>query len=643
MSDKLRFGEILVRAGALERSQLDSILREQDAVGGDLGELLVARGCIDEPTMLQAVSKALNRPIVGLDGTQPDARALQLLTREICVEHLLFPIEIERSKSGEHLHVAMANPLDVRAIKIVMQHARLRIQPLVASAREIKGAIARYYGGPVPGVDPRPAARAGVVPTPGPAASSMPAQIPAGPPPSLIGAPAASSAAPIGRAPSIPSAPSMGSAPSTPGIGRSSGSLGGGVGSQPRLPEPVRPAGPPDAMFDFAVMDLSQYDEAEAPPPPMAPPQMAPPQMAPAAPSPLFGQVPPAAPSPLFGQAPAPSAPSPLFGQTTQQPAPLFGGASSASVGGPPALDADLVDLLDNTSDDSLVQTSDLSRPAARLQTQGAQRPMGESSTSTPGFGAIRPRRDSGLLDPPRAEARPMPAQAPPLPPPVRSTGGGGGLPPLPPLPGRAPSNAPPPGPPPALGGPATSRPLPPLPPLPGGATSGNTSKPLPPLPPALRNSRPRTSDSLPSLQGGGPPLSQSRPSMPATPPALQRQPTGPIPGAQGAIPSGVIDDVGNDNELRSILERYTQALEENPDSADVLISQFVARYGARQPVRPLETLIGTLDLQIGRVGPGLGRMVLTLVRHLSERGLIDLAEFLAECREDQNVPPRQT
>jgi hypothetical protein len=130
---------------------------------------------------------------------------------------------------------------------------------------------------------------------------------------------------------------------------------------------------------------------------------------------------------------------------------------------------------------------------------------------------------------------------------------------------------------------------------------------------------------------------------MPATPPALQRQPAGPIQGPQGAIPSGVIDDVGNDNELRSILERYTQALEENPDSADVLISQFVARYGARHPVRPLETLIGTLDLQIGRVGPGLGRLVLLLVRHLSERGLIDLAELLAECREDQNVPPRQT
>jgi hypothetical protein len=129
---------------------------------------------------------------------------------------------------------------------------------------------------------------------------------------------------------------------------------------------------------------------------------------------------------------------------------------------------------------------------------------------------------------------------------------------------------------------------------------------------------------------------------MPATPPALQRSGPLPAPGG-GAIPVGVIDDVGGEVELKSILERYTQALEEGNEASDVLIAQYVQRYGARRPVRPLETLMGTLDLQVDRVGPGLGRLVLGLVRHLAERGLIDLAELLAECGEDQNHPPRQT
>ncbi len=607
MSDKLRFGEILVRAGVLDRSMLDGVMREQDTMGGDLGELLVARGCLDEASMLTAISKALNRPIVSLEQAQPDPRALQLLGRDTCIEHLLFPIEIERSKSGEHLHVAMANPLDVRAIKLVMQQARLRIQPLVCSAREIKGAIARYYGGPVPGVEPPPRAR------PAPPTGLIAAPPP--PPPSLT-SPAPSVG--VVRAPSAPAQPPV-RAPSAP-------SLGGGPppGSQPQMPA-ARPSGGAEAMFDFAVMDLSQYDESEPPPPPPGPP----------GPSPLFGQAPPppaappSGPSPLFGQAPpraATAGTSPLFGQAPPGPAPsapasVFGAAPA------PALDADVVDLLDNTSDDSLVPTSDLGRPPAHRG--GASRSELEPQASSPGFGALRGRRHAPepLPEPPPPARPPMAAQAP-LPPPRTS---GSALPPLPALPGRGGQTAPP-----GAQAPVTQRPLPPLPPLPGAASLSAvpTSKPMPPLPPALRTSRPKGVDSEPLLQ--------SRPSMPATPPALQRSGSLPSP-AGGAMPSGVIDDVGGEVELKSILERYTQALEEGNDASDVLIAQFVQRYGARRPVRPVETLLGTLDLQMDRVGPGLARLVLGLVRHLAERGLIDLAELLAECGEDQTVPPRQS
>ena len=221
MSDKLRFGEILVRAGVLDRSQLESVVREQDASGGDLGELLVARGCLEEATMLQTVSKALSRPIVSLETITPDPRATSLLTAQTCREHLLFPVEIERNRSGDHLHVAMANPLDVKAIKVVMQQARLRIQPLVASAREIKATIARHYGGPPPPVVSRQ-------PMVAPSAASSP---------SLGGRPPA---APLSRALAAP--PPVAGAP------------------LPRIGPPVS-AGGAEAVFDFAVMDLSSYDD----------------------------------------------------------------------------------------------------------------------------------------------------------------------------------------------------------------------------------------------------------------------------------------------------------------------------------------------------------------------------------------------
>ncbi|MCA9541839.1 MAG: hypothetical protein KC620_23240, partial [Myxococcales bacterium] len=146
MSDKLRFGEILVRAGVLDRETLDRVLREIGDSPADLGEVLVTRKLVDESTMLHAVGKALNLPSVSVEQATPDPRALQLVPRQLCAEYFLLPIEVERSRMGEHLHVAMANPADVRAIKQVTRQSRLRIRPLVASAREIRVAIARCYG-----------------------------------------------------------------------------------------------------------------------------------------------------------------------------------------------------------------------------------------------------------------------------------------------------------------------------------------------------------------------------------------------------------------------------------------------------------------------------------------------------------------
>ncbi len=226
MSDKLRFGEMLVRAGVLGQEDLDRVLREVESEDTDLGEVLVARGLVPEQVMLQTLSKSLNRPCVGLDKVAPDPRAVELVPRETCVRYHLLPVEIEKSARGEHLHVAMANPADVTAIKAITRQTRMRISPLVASAREIHRAIAIAYGGaPIPAVQ--------------------------------VATPQAS--APSAVAPQQPAAPPAPSQPSS------------------------APAGEAGGMFDFGVMDLSAYEAPEAEAPSLSP--SAPP--APLAPDPV--------------------------------------------------------------------------------------------------------------------------------------------------------------------------------------------------------------------------------------------------------------------------------------------------------------------------------------------------------------------
>ena len=145
MTDRLRFGEILVRAGALDRATLDTTLADLGEQQVDLGEVLVQKGLIDEEKLVESLSQALGLPTVKLSEKTPEARALDLIPREVCEAHLILPIEVEESRTGEHLLVAMANPADVRAIKRATREARLRIRALVAAAREIRIGIAEFY------------------------------------------------------------------------------------------------------------------------------------------------------------------------------------------------------------------------------------------------------------------------------------------------------------------------------------------------------------------------------------------------------------------------------------------------------------------------------------------------------------------
>ncbi|MCB9550504.1 MAG: hypothetical protein H6705_01070 [Myxococcales bacterium] len=240
MNDKQRFGEILVRADVLDRATLDATLAEIGDGAVDLGEVLVARGLIDEQVMLQAVSKALNLPTVGLLQARPDEQALALVPRAQCVEHLVIPIEVERSRTGEHLHLAMANPADVRAIKTVTRQARRRIRPLLASARSIRAAIERFYGA-------APAAPAVGAASPAASGYGAPAN-PAANPASGYGAPTASAANPAAisyGAPANPAPSGHGTPPATPPPWRALGHSQSAETGQPAGFGPPGPHGQP--------------------------------------------------------------------------------------------------------------------------------------------------------------------------------------------------------------------------------------------------------------------------------------------------------------------------------------------------------------------------------------------------------------
>ncbi|MCB9534814.1 MAG: hypothetical protein H6704_00935 [Myxococcales bacterium] len=510
MSDKLRFGEILVRANVLERGALDRVLQEVEGQPVDLGEVLVARQHVDEETMLQTISKALNLPGINLDRVQPDQRALSLVPRELCVEHFLLPVEVERSRTGEHLHVAMANPSDVKAIKRVTRQARLRIRPLVASARAIRAAIQRHYGGPpVPGPEP----------------------VPASAPATQAGAKAASA----------------GSAHATAAHAAAGG--GGDASTD---------------MFDFGVTDLSALADD-----------------GPTAAGPSLD------PGPGFDE-------GGLDDDLFEHDGGAFGARAAApqqaahpnsgpqpSVPPPPQLGADLMSLLDSSATQSMVGQGDLAPPPTPSAPPGARR----------GFGMVK--------RPPRP---PHPEPTTGRPPPVGGTPSGG----LPPLP-------------------AARRPR------------RRTSAKAPAAPAAqpARAHRERAPEPPPALDPFATPTpapapTARRPSAPLPPPVRDVA----APSSAPPTPPGVVDDLDERLDLRGLLERFVDDLDEGDAQADEVIARYLDRYGQATTPPAGDEFFAALDRTLGHTRSGMGRLIVGLVRQLARRGLVDPDELLADLRD---------
>jgi hypothetical protein len=67
------------------------------------------------------------------------------LSPDDCRKHLVFPVELVTSDGFMFLVLAMADPLDAKAIRRVYQTTGLRVRPLVAKASDVCETISRVY------------------------------------------------------------------------------------------------------------------------------------------------------------------------------------------------------------------------------------------------------------------------------------------------------------------------------------------------------------------------------------------------------------------------------------------------------------------------------------------------------------------
>jgi type IV pilus assembly protein PilB len=139
----VRFGELLVSKGLLNRRELSEALNEQRSRGGRLGEILIRLKILSDEDVRIALAEHLATERVHLDEREIDMNVARLVPEAIAKRFSLVAI----CEKDQQVLVAMADPLDIVATDTVTMKTGREIRPVLSSLREIHRAIEKVYHG----------------------------------------------------------------------------------------------------------------------------------------------------------------------------------------------------------------------------------------------------------------------------------------------------------------------------------------------------------------------------------------------------------------------------------------------------------------------------------------------------------------
>jgi hypothetical protein len=142
---RIRLGELLLRAGVIQESQLRSALAEQKKWGGKLGSLLLSMNFLDEDMLVKALSKQLGLPRVDFSTLKISQKALDTLDPNYADHHQVLPISLDADNSL--LVVAMAEPDNLILTDEIAFRAGCRVSVVIAGETALANAIRSHYFG----------------------------------------------------------------------------------------------------------------------------------------------------------------------------------------------------------------------------------------------------------------------------------------------------------------------------------------------------------------------------------------------------------------------------------------------------------------------------------------------------------------
>jgi len=141
----LKLGELLIKEGLINQSQLEKAIVIQRQEGGRLGEILIKLEMLKESQLVEALGKQLKIPYFSLGGElKPafDQNLDTLIPKDFAQRNILIPL----SRTLNSLTVAMFDPLNLILLDNLRKLTGCEINPVIATKSDITKAIEKFYG-----------------------------------------------------------------------------------------------------------------------------------------------------------------------------------------------------------------------------------------------------------------------------------------------------------------------------------------------------------------------------------------------------------------------------------------------------------------------------------------------------------------
>jgi type IV pilus assembly protein PilB len=153
VAERVKLGELLVRAGAINRAQLKAALGEHEKWGLPLGMTLIELKFLDEETLVRTLARQLKVPLAWMRGKRVKPAVIDLIPAELAREHRYIPLTVREEPEGRVLFLGMQDPGDLDSLDNVSFRLGWKVKPILVAPSELEEALERYY--PSEDADPR--------------------------------------------------------------------------------------------------------------------------------------------------------------------------------------------------------------------------------------------------------------------------------------------------------------------------------------------------------------------------------------------------------------------------------------------------------------------------------------------------------